>query len=222
MLRLLVLALILSNGLFYGWSSGLFRVYGFAPEQQSEPQRVAQQIHPDAVRLLSASEESAISVKAVQTQADAIPKECLQAGPFGEAQTSALRTVLEKTLPPGAWQLDSTMLAARWIVYMGKFPNTEAVAKKRAQLAALNLKVEPLNNPALELGLSLGGADSQAGAAAELARLNLRGIRTARVVQERVEHPVWHLKLPAVTAPMKSQLDGMKPVLAGRVLKKCG
>jgi hypothetical protein len=218
MLRLLILALILINGLFFGWSSGLFRVYGFAPEQQSEPQRVAQQIHPEAVRVLSASEMKAIEV---QVQADSAPKECLQAGPFDEAQATALRLALEKALPPGAWQLEGTTLTARWIIYMGKYPNAEVLARKRAELATMNLKIEPLNNPALEMGLSLGGFDSLAGANADLARLNLRGIRTARVVQERMESKIWQLKLPGLTEALKTRMDGIKPALANRMLKKC-
>jgi hypothetical protein len=56
MLRLLVLILILANGAYFAWSEGLLRAYGFAPAQQREPQRLAQQIKPEALRVLSAGE----------------------------------------------------------------------------------------------------------------------------------------------------------------------
>lgn len=219
MLRLLLLALVLANGVYFAWTSGQLRAYGFAPAQQDEPQRVAQQIRPEALHVLSATEFKGVEA---QVQADAAPKECLQAGPFDEPQTAALRQALENALPAGSWQLDAVVQPARWIVYMGKYPTAEALVKKRAELANMNLKIEALTNPALEIGISLGGFETQAAANAELARLNQRGIRTARVVQEREAGRVAQLKLPAVSDALKSRVDSIRPALAGKTLKKCG
>ncbi len=218
MLRLLLLSLILANGVYFAWTRGLLRAYGFAPVVQSEPQRLAQQIKPESVRVLSSGD---LQKAEAQVQADLVPKECLQAGPFEPPQAAVLRGALENDLPAGAWQLESTLQPARWIVYMGKYPNAETLAKKRGELATMNLKIEALNNPALEIGISLGGFESQAAATAELARLALRGIRTARVVQEREEGQVYALKLPALTEAMKAKLDGVKSALDGKLLKKC-
>jgi hypothetical protein len=53
MLRLLVLLLILANGLYFAWSEGMLRAYGFAPAQQREPQRLTQQVRPEAIRVLT-------------------------------------------------------------------------------------------------------------------------------------------------------------------------
>jgi hypothetical protein len=149
------------------------------------------------------------------------PKECLQAGPFDDAAAGVLRTALETSLPPGSWQLDAVAQPARWIVYMGKYPNAEVLQKKRAELANMNLKLETLSNPALEIGISLGGFDTQIAANAELARLNLRGIRTARVVLEREATQVLQLKLPAVTEAMKARLESLRPAMAGNAFRKC-
>ncbi|QDL52866.1 SPOR domain-containing protein [Rhodoferax aquaticus] len=218
MVRLIVLALILANGVYFAWSQGLLRDYGFAPTSQSEPQRLAQQLHPEMLTVLSATDLKRIEQ---QVQADLAPKECLRAGPFDDAQAAALRNVLEGALPAGSWQLDTVTLPARWIIYMGKFANTDAMAKKKAELAAMRLKTEPLNNPSLELGLSLGGFETQASAGAELQRLNQRGIRTARVVQEREESRTTQLKLPAVNESLKARVADIKPALLGHPLKSC-
>jgi hypothetical protein len=78
-----------------------------------------------------------------------------------------------------------------------------------------------LKNPDLEIGLSLGGFETQDGALAELARLNLRGIRTARVVQESLPGQQTSLKLPALTQEMKMHLGDLKPALAGKSLHSC-
>jgi hypothetical protein len=218
MLRLLLLTLVLANGVYFAWTSGLLRAYGFAPAQQSEPQRMAQQIRPEALRVLSAGEVKGVEA---QVQTDLAPKECLQAGPFDEVAAGALRAALEAGWPPGSWQLDAVSQPARWIVYMGKYPNAEALVKKRAELANMNLKLEALTNPTLEIGISLGGFDTQIAANAELVRLNQRGIRTARVVLEHEAAQVSQLKLPAVTEPLKARLESLRPAMAGKAFRKC-
>ncbi len=58
MLRLIFLLLILVNGLYFAWSQGLLSGLGWAPVQQSEPQRLGQQIRPEALRVLTAQELS--------------------------------------------------------------------------------------------------------------------------------------------------------------------
>ena len=48
-LRWLILVLMLSNALLYGWRDVLFEAWGFAPESAREPSRTLQQIQPDNV-----------------------------------------------------------------------------------------------------------------------------------------------------------------------------
>lgn len=217
-MRLLVLALVLLNGLYYAWSHDLLRDYGFAPARQSEPQRLAQQIRPEAIRILSPDEaRGAEPVASVATKAP----ECLQAGLFDEAQVPTLRKALEDALPAGSWLLDAAIEPARWIVYMGRYPNADILARKRAELASLNLRFEPLINPELEPGLSLGGFTTQDAANEALAALSRRGVRTARVVQERAEVRGSLLKIPAADEALRARLDEVKPVLAGKPLRSC-
>ena len=218
MLRLLVLLLILANGAYYAWSEGLLRAYGFAPAQQREPQRVAQQIRPEAIQILSSSEAKRADS---QVQSELVSKECLLAEPFDDAQIATLRPALDSALPAGAWQIDTVVVPARWIVYMGKFASVELMAKKRDELVAMRLAPQGLKNPTLEPGLSLGGFDSQTEATEELAKLSQRGIRTAKVVLERPEGTQNQLKLPAVTPDIRNRLAALKPALAGRKLRSC-
>jgi len=217
-MRLLLLALILTNGVYFAWSHHWLKDLGFAPVEQSEPQRLAQQVAPDAIRILPPAELQQLEEKAT---ADAAPQECLQAGPLNASQSAAVRTVLEAGLPAGAWALDASTLGARWVVYMGKFANPEALARKRTEIAAMNLKAETLDNPALEPGLSLGGFDTKPEADAHLAKLAQRGIRTARVLQEREEAVVYQLKLPSVSDAVKARLPDVRSVLGGAALRSC-
>lgn len=218
MLRLLVLGLILANSVYFAWTSGLLRAYDFAPAQQSEPQRVTQQIQPEAMRILSAEE---FKVVLAQMKADAAPKECLQAGPFNEAQLAILRVALENALPADAWQLNTVQEPARWIIYMGKYPNVKALEKKRAELLAMKFSAVPISNQELEPGLSLGGFDSLAGANVELKRLSQLGLRTARVVQEHEARQTTMLQLPAVNEMVRVRLADLESALAGKALEVC-
>ncbi|AVS86423.1 sporulation protein, partial [Paracidovorax avenae] len=51
MLRAAVLVLLLANAGYYAWAQGLLRDWGLAPAEQSEPQRLEQQIQPENLRI---------------------------------------------------------------------------------------------------------------------------------------------------------------------------
>lgn len=244
MLRLLLLLLVLANAAYFAWSRGTLAAYGFAPASQSEPQRMTQQIKPEAMRLLtppaspnnkgqtapasgaapaaSAPAASLNNGTATLAAADApAATQCLQAGLYTETQTANLRAALQTALPAGGWVLESSVEPARWMVYMGKYADAEALNKKRGELRARRVSFEPLNNASLEPGLSLGVFLSQDDANAELARIATRGVKTARVIQSQPEVRGQKLKLAAVDAGLRSQLDGLKPQLLGKALETC-
>jgi hypothetical protein len=156
MLRLLVLLLLLANVAFFSWSQGLLGAWGLAPVQQSEPQRLTQQIRPEGLRIVPGDEARRIDVAG----GTARPAECLQAGPLDEAQLAPLRAALA-SWPSGTWALEPTVEPARWIVYMGRYANTDTLNKKKAELRFLGVSFQTPLNPALELGLSLGGFKSE-------------------------------------------------------------
>ncbi len=216
MLRLIVLLLLLANGAYFAWAQGLLAAWGVAPAQQSEPQRLTQQIRPEALRILPADDARRIEVAAAAPK----PAECLQAGPFDEAQVAPLRTSLA-SWPSGSWTLEPTVEPARWIVYMGKYPNIEAVNKKKAELRFLGVSFQALVNPALELGLSLGGFKTEVEANEQLNQLSQKGVRTARVVVERPEVRGQQLKIPAIDETLRPRIDELKTTLAGMPLRAC-
>lgn len=221
MLRALVLALLLANAGYLAWTQGLLADYGLAPAVQSEPQRLAQQIRPEAMQLLASGEARQGEGKPPAAAATSATAECLQAGPFTEQQANALRSRLQNSLPVGRWSLESSVEPDRWIVYMGKYASEEALAKKRGELRQLGLSVEPLINPALGPGLSLGHFSAQPDAERELAKAAQSGVRTAKVVLERPEASGQWLKLASADASLKAQLESLKPQLDGKALQAC-
>jgi hypothetical protein len=220
MLRLALLALLLANAGYFAWSQGLLAAWGFAPAQQSEPHRLAQQIKPQTITVLSRDEARRIEANAPGTIASGTPAECLQAGVFDDAQLAGLRQALQ-AWPAGSWGLESTVEPARWIVYMGKYLTVENVARKKAELRQRGVSFEALANPSLEPGLSLGGFPTEVAAVQHLEGLSERGVRTAKVVQERQELRGQLLKLPAVNESLRPRLEDLKPVLGGKNLRPC-
>lgn len=240
MLRLALILLLLANAGYYAWSQGLLKDWGFAPQEQAEPQRMNQQIKPETLQILrvnpgkasssaaqpsapavaaaASAEASASSSAPASTPADA--PECLQAGVFDERQADALRSAAAG-LPAGSWVLDPTPVPGRWMVYMGRFEDLEALDKKRAELRARKIDHDRAGGT-LEYGLSLGRFSSSEAAERELASLAGRGVRTARVVQERPDTPGFTLRLPAVTDALRPQLDALRPAMAGKTLRPCG
>ena len=160
MLRLAVIALLLANAGYYAWSQGLLKDWGFAPEEQAEPQRMNQQIRPETLQILrvnpskttsssstssspppspstpgTATASADVASSAASSPPPADTAECLQAGVFDERQAEALRTAAAG-LPQGSWALEPTPIAGRWMVYMGRFEDIETLDRKRAELRA--------------------------------------------------------------------------------------
>ena len=151
----------------------------------------------------------------------AAPDECLQAGLFTEAQANALRARLQASLPEGSWALSRVVEPPRWIIYMGRYDDESMVAKKRNELRARGVYFEPVQNQRLNPGLSLGHFTTKPDAERELAKDAERGVRTARVIQERGEVRGQRLVLPAASAAVKAQMVALRRQLAGRALTGC-
>ncbi|MEO5796354.1 MAG: SPOR domain-containing protein [Rhodoferax sp.] len=224
MLRGIVLFLLLANGVFFAWSQGLLAAYGLAPDPVSEPQRLAQQIHPELVVVVPPHSEAAASAPAEAVASapanPSEPAECLTAGLFDVARGTQLAKTLGDALPAGTWSMEPGVDPGRWMVYMGRYASADLLERKKAELRGMRIKFEPA--PAnLEPGLSLGSFDTEAAANKLLGEVTQHGVRTAHVVAERLETHGMRLKLPSVDAALKTQLDALKPALGGKALKTC-
>ena len=221
-LRVAVLLLLLLNLSYYLWSEGMLRGAGLGPTVQSEPQRLARQVKPDALQLRKPDvgiPESAAAAPAVSTAQ--LAGECLETGPLDEAQGVAVRRAAGAVLPASSWTLVPKLIPARWIVYIGQYSSPATIESKRAELVALKISVEPLINPELELGLSLGHFETRAAAAAALEALKKRGLRKALVVQEQPELPGAVLRVRLSKDLDRARLSGLASVLAGKDWVPC-
>jgi hypothetical protein len=216
MLRLVVLVLMLLNMGYLAWGQGWLLPYGIGPTSQREPERLARQIHPEAIHIVRAED-----MASAPPEGKAGPLECLKSEVLDAEQVGKLRPLLKDALPAQAWTLDEFTLPARWIVYMGKYANAAEVDKKRAELTRLGVVGEAPLNPSLALGIALGAYELQLQADAALKTLSDRGVRTARVVQDLPPVQGFRLRLPAVDAALKAKLTAVQAALPGQVLQSC-
>lgn len=176
-----------------------------------------------SVVAVSAAGAAAGGASATTAPAAAERGECLQAGPFDSAEASAWRRAAS-VLPQGSWSLERRTTPGRWMVYLGRFSDSDALAKKRSDLRARGISYDRPGVASLEPGLSLGRFSTEEAAEralATLVRKNGDVLRNARVVVERAETVSFQLRLPLVTAALRAQLSTLRPALAGNALSPC-
>ena len=254
--------LILANALFFGWSQGwLDGVAGARAGGDREPERLALQVRPEAIRVLGAQAAAALAASAAASAlaasaallpasaasasvvaraapvasavSSAAPASaagsaavatlaCLEAGPFGAAELGAAEAALEAALPAGRWVDVKTVRGGAWIIYMGRYANSEAQAKKEEELNRIKVSFEPVTEPPnLAPGLALGRFEARPAADAALAQFARRGIRTARVV-ELTPPVVSHLlRVDRADARLVDTLKGLAGPALGRGFSAC-
>ena len=233
MLRIALLILLLANAGYFAWSQGALTSLGWAPQQHNEPEQLQQQLRPETLQLKPPAAVANAPAPGVAATAPAPaapapveappaqdgPAQCLQAGIFDDDASDTLRRALVLQFPEASWKLDAITQPGRWMVYMGKFADNQALEKKRAELVARKLDHDRAGG-ALEPGLSLGRFSSEEAATRELTQLVRQGVRSARVVQERPDKHGFVLRLPAATPALRAQLEAL-PAFAAKPLRAC-
>ena len=233
MLRLSALLLLVANGVFFAWSNGYLSPWGFASASKNESFRVNEQIEPGRIvirqkdaaatapNIVEKTNVAAIAPTVVATTPTAaVATACLTAGAFNDRQSTALMQVLSTKLPELLWRFDTVTVPARWIVYMGKYPNDNARDLKKKQLDQIKVRYEVLVEGNLEPGLSLGSHATQVAANQALQQLFRQGVRTARVLQESPEQKAQTLVVPAVDDANRAELNTVYATIAGQLANK--
>ena len=152
----------------------------------------------------------------------AITTACWQASSFDEAEAGALRRALPSLgLPKGSWRLEEARSGGRWVVYMGRY-NDELLERKKDELRELKIEFRTLTVPPLGNGLALGTFSSEEAAEQGLKNVTRKGVRSARVAQERDSTNSYTLRLPSITDDERAAVQSLGSALAGKALRPCG
>ena len=232
LMRALLLLFLCANALVWAYGQGWLAAVGWPLQELREPHRLAQQVAPEALRLLPnqgqapvTGHSAASAMVPQQPPQRSNPQEaaaCWQWTGLPAAVGVPLRAALAATLPadPKAWALEAVTLPGRWIVYLGPFPSVQAQQQRRNALRNAGLDVRTVTTPGLQPGLALGTYSSPQAGQRALRDARTQGVQDAKVVQERPETQAWNLRLPAIT---DQQLDLVQalPMLAGQPRQPC-
>lgn len=250
MLRWVIWLLVLANAGYFAWSQGYLDTLGLKPAEQREPERLTQQVKPEALRLLNgpkaeaAPPPSAAPVAApVAAAPEPVPapkptppepapvaappvdngtRACWQAGGFTEGQAELLRAELVLLgLPASGFSFTEVRSGGRWIVYMGRYDNQQQLDRKKDELRALGVTYREITAVGLAPGLALGTFSSEAAAQQARQQTERDGIRTAKVAQERAESVSTNLRLPSITESQRAAIDALGDAMAGKRLQRC-
>ena len=232
-LRLLVLLLLLANLVFWAWSRGMLDdAIGPLSKPEREPERYALQVHPDWVKVLPPKAASAALAKAADEAAanppassaasgsgDAasavesrLPAGCIEAGPFTAAEKPVAEALLRSAgLAEGDWVADKVDRKGSYMVYMGKYPDRDTLARKLDELHRLKIDADILTNWAeMQPGLSLGRYSDHYGAEAALAKLVAKGARSAKVVVQSQAMAGTLLRVTKADAALRDKLAALR------------
>jgi len=228
MLRAIVLLLIAANLLFFGWTQGwLDNLTGLRPHPEREPERLSRQVHPERITLLPPGAASAAAAASPSASAASAPQRgaCLEAGPFATgASVSAIAALqsLQPPLPAGSWADVKIDRPGSWMLYMGRFPNREVLAKKEDEIKRTRVPYEEVTTPTeYTMGFSLGRFEDRASAERGLEQIGLRGVRSARIVELAAPATLHVLRVDNADAALAAQLTALRLQALGRGFVPC-
>ena len=174
-MRLFVLILLLANLAFYAWAQ-------YVPESSSpEAQLVAQQINPDRIRVLSATQAAAR--KPAPPKSDS-PKtvSCMEWNGFGLDEIARAQEALLPVSPGVKVTERKIEEATGWWVFMPPQANRQGAVQKVDELKRLGIEEFFIvqEDPKFRFAISLGVFRNEEAARNKLEQLQNRGVRTAR------------------------------------------
>jgi hypothetical protein len=191
-MKLAFLLLALANVLLFAWQQGVF---GRLPESGREPERVARQIEPERIRVLTPDELKTLRDKARETRREAsaaaagnelASAACLEFGDFTLENAPRVRQRLE-ALAFGERLTARTVDAPGWyMVYVPPFKTRADVDRAAAEMRKLGVKdlLVIADDSPLRFGIALGSFKDPELAKRHAADLERRGVKGVRVADK--------------------------------------
>jgi sporulation related protein len=231
-MRGVLVALVVANLLVLAWSMDWLP--GMSRPREREPERMQRQVHPEAVQLITPTAASAAlqaaaaqrggsPASAAAATSDSTVTVCLEAGPFAAGEVAAAeRALRELKLPNLQWSTQRSERGGAYIVYLGRFADDGAMARRRDELRRQQIVAEEVrNSPDLQPGLSFGRYESRGAADTALAQIVQQGIKAARVVTLNIPVVVTQLRVERADGDVAARLTQLNLPPAGSGFRPC-
>jgi hypothetical protein len=213
-MRALFFVLILANLAFFGYQAG----YIGPPEVKTgEPERLAQQVSPDKIRLVSAA------AAARMEQAARTREACVEWGSFPAQDADRVQSALAALNLGDRISSRKVEEAAQWWVYMPPQGGKTAADRKTEELKRLGIAdyyVITDDGPN-KWAISLGVFRTEESARGYLATIGAKGVKTARVTERetRVQKTVFQIR--KVDDALQTRLTAMRKDFPGVDMHPC-
>lgn len=220
-MRALFFFLVLVNLAFVAWNLGYLGESGTGSREGS---RLAAQIHPDRIRILSAAEASRQGAgKGASATGAPSTVACLEWGSFPAQEIERVQAVLAALKPPPKFSLRRVDETAGWWVYLPPQANKPAADKKLAELKQLGIaEFFVINDDGPnKFAISLGVFKTEEAARNYLDSLARKGVRTARTAERETRVAKTMIVFREVDEAARGRLNEARKDFAGVELREC-
>lgn len=232
MLKTLFWLLLIVNGGLFALHQGYL---GSLSAANREPQRIADQLHPDKVQLLSASAASALTAPVpaptpapeptaapVAAAAPALIA-CTEIGNFEAAEAKRFEQQLAALALGDRQARRNVKEVASHMVYIPPQGDKEAADNKASELKRIGVTNYFIiqDNSNLRWGISLGVFKTEEAARTHLANLSRQGVRSARIGARSITSSKMAFQLRNLDAATKTRVDSIKAGFPAQTLHSC-
>ena len=220
-MKLAFLLFVLVNVLLFAWQQGVFGRY---VEAGREPERVARQIEPERIRVLTEKEVQTLRERAAPTSSVpdlGVAQACVEFGDFAPGEAARAEKALGAL---GARMSARPIEAPGWTMVYLPPHKTWAEAERRAEeLRKLGVKdLMVMNESApLKFAISLGSFRDPNAARAHLAALEKLGVKGVRVGDRASTIILTRFQLRELDPASAQQLAALRPDFPAQTVRAC-
>lgn len=222
-MKLAFLLLVLINLLLFAWQQGTF---GRLAERGREPERVARQIEPERIRVLTEKDVEALRERARPRPTGALdltaPQACVEFGDFAPAEAARAEKALA-ALASARMSARTTEGPGWFMVYLPShktLAEAEGRAEELRKLGVRDLLVMSESAP-LKFGISLGSFRDPNAAKAHVAALEKLGVRNVRMSDRPSTITLTRFQLRDLDAAQAQQLGALRADFPAQSLRLC-
>jgi hypothetical protein len=232
-MKLVFLFLLLINVALFAWQQGAF---GRFAESGREPERMARQIEPERIRVLSEKNVQELRERANQARAAtaaaappapaapdlSLPQACVEFGDFLGDDVARVETALLK-LGLGSRQTARPVEVPGWYqVYVPPYKTRAEADRAAAELGKRGIKdLLVLPDGPLRLGISLGSFRDPELAKSHAASMEKLGVKNVRVADKPAAVTATRYQLRELDAGAAQQLAAIKKEFPAQTLRPC-
>lgn len=222
-MKLAFLLLVLVNVLLFAWQHGVFGRYG---DGGREPERVARQVEPERIRVLTEKDVQALRERAKQTSGVLdlnAAQACVEFGDFSAGEAVRAEKALAALAPAVKVSTGPVEAPGWYMVYLPPF-NTLGEAERRAdELRKLGIKdmLVMNENSAMKFAISLGSFRDPNAAKAHVSALERTGIKGVRIADRPSTVTLTRFQLRDLDAAAAQQLATLRGEFPNQTARAC-